>query len=868
MTGGLVTTLLVASLSAAAYADGQRLTLARAVPDDVFLYVGGRHNPEREFLDRYWGEVFETLKQCGIGQDLMELIASQLEAEQMGEVDRLKERASQLLSGVDWEQLAGGEVVFAERMNKPISVGDEFHMLPDMVWLFRGGEESAAKNYDGLVAILQTIAAEINKAAGLEGLTVDTTPRKGAKVSSLNLLDMVHQAPPLVLAVALHGDVIVIAMGDEILDDVVGLLAGKETKKPLSASPRFKQAFAKLPEAEDEMTFFDMQAMLVPFRTLSEEVVAQIGSGRHDVITNARFSDEADRIAAKGVEAYERKDYKQALEYTKQAHEAAPTDSRIMYNLACFHALSGHKTQAAEFLQRAVDGGFYAPTRISEDQDLESLRHDQRYRFALAKATQMAARYLADDIVLNSTKSGKAHELNMQAWKAYEQKEYEQGLKLVEKAHELAPDDSRVLYYLACFHALSGNTDKAIGFLQKAVDGGFYCPRHISKDADLESIRGDNRYEAALATARENAAQVGARKAADEAAVVKRISGRLMDAAGILDYSATVKSTDGYSVRAETIACLVPDAKSRPIYPVFGKRASLTDFDRYLPQETVSFSVCGGPDLGELYRFIEDTFRVAGPKGEALLAKWTQLQAGFGFDVKKDVIGWIDGDSVSVTLEDDKGSVFMVKVTNEQVARQKVTAAIDFLSTRLSEVMAKNPALAMLTVTRSPVQHEQLEGFENLHFVMSPRPIVWGVADNHLIFGTSADAVAMCLQTAKGDHPGIRKNARVMSEALVPAGPFASVALTDQRGLGQELATGIGIISAASGMVTMGIPDPEVRQVISKIAGMIAKLTPVVSKIDFYKSTAAVTTYDGHAWHTRAVTHYVPPEERTKSELP
>ena len=40
------------------------------------------------------------------------------------------------------------------------------------------------------------------------------------------------------------------------------------------------------------------------------------------------------------------------------------------------------------------------------------------------------------------------------------------------------------------------------------------------------------------------------------------------------------------------------------------------------------------------------------------------------------------------------------------------------------------------------------------------------------------------------------------------------------------------------------------------------ELAPVAGKIDFYKSTASYTTFDGNAWHTRSVTHYFSPKER------
>ena len=92
--------------------------------------------------------------------------------------------------------------------------------------------------------------------------------------------------------------------------------------------------------------------------------------------------------------------------------------------------------------------------------------------------------------------------------------------------------------------------------------------------------------------------------------------------------------------------------------------------------------------------------------------------------------------------------------------------------------------------------------------------------------------------------------------------------LTDERELGAKLAKGIGIVSMVSGMLGAFIPESQPRLVISKIAGILAKLTPVVRKIDFYKSTASSTTFDGQTWHTRGVTHYFTPEERAAKATP
>jgi len=256
----------------------------------------------------------------------------------------------------------------------------------------------------------------------------------------------------------------------------------------------------------------------------------------------------------------------------------------------------------------------------------------------------------------------------MQSWQFYEKQDYEQGLKFVEQAYEAAPNDSRVLYNLACYHSLLGHEQKSLNFLDQAVDAGFYSPRHISKDGDLESIRQTERFAAALDRARGKAAELSAKEAAAKEALARGIIDRLMNAVGILDYSATIETTEGYSIRTETITMLTPDAKSRPIYEVFGKRNQLNNFERYLPRETMSFSVSNGIDFGALYGYLEDTLRKSGPKGQEILAKWSEIQAELSLDVKQNIVGLIEGQSVSVELEDGRGSVMLIKVNDEQAA--------------------------------------------------------------------------------------------------------------------------------------------------------------------------------------------------------
>jgi len=724
----------------------ESFTLVSAVPDDVFFCVATRHNPERDFLAKYWGEVFDELKKSGVCADALAMISGIQTEEQQAEVQRLKDKVTQLIEGVDWTALGGGEFVFAERWSSGMRIGGNVAMgPPDMAFLIRGTTGSAAKNYDGLVAILQSIAGEINGAAGKEVLLVEASTAANSKTASTNLLRTVENASELPIAVSLHGDVIVITVGKQMLTDVMALLDGDKSIKPIAADPRFRTAFAELPAAEDEMTFFDMSAVFklhrAMLRKLADEATAEPG----DVMRNAHLSKEADAIAGRGHDAYREKNYEQALELTKKAHELAPKDSRHMYNLACFHAMVGHEDEAMSWLEKAVDAGFYSPTLIAQDEDLKALRVRPEFQVALTKAAKYAHRD-ADEKV--------------KPW-----------VRLVE---------------------------------------------------------------------------------------------RLIDVPEVVDYIATVSYTDGLAVHTEESVALRPGAATAPIYPAFGKRGAIDKFDRYLPVETSSFSLGAGLDWPELYTFIQDTLQEVEIDGQNAWAKWESVQKTAGVDVRNDVLRLIRGDHGSVTMRDEGGeaSVWMVGVTDEAAASQKLTELLEALTKNFPELVKKNPMLAMWTMRTSPTEREALPGFHNIQVGMMPEPAVAGVIDGHLFVGSSAEAVEYCLATAQGKHPSVRENKTLMAGLIVPKGPFHSLSYTDRRRLGEEIAQGIGIVGMVGGFAGMAIPDPGVQKILTKALQIVGKLGPVAKKLDFYKSEASVAMFDGKGWRKRSVTNYRSPEER------
>lgn len=342
---------------------------------------------------------------------------------------------------------------------------------------------------------------------------------------------------------------------------------------------------------------------------------------------------------------------------------------------------------------------------------------------------------------------------------------------------------------------------------------------------------------------------------------VRAVADRLIGILGAFEYSATVHSTDGYSVHDHSITVLAEGAKKNPVYPVLVGGEPVENFARYLPEETVSFEVSGSFDPGALYTFLEGTVSAAGEPGEQVLAMWNAFQEERGFSVRDDVLGWIDGAGVSASFRDGDSDAWisLMKVKDEEVAREKVSWALAALPEMLAELTALNPMLGMLAMTVQPTSTEGLEGFSDVSIGMLAQGLAVGVHDGWLVIGSSGSAVLLCQATAAGEHANVLANERLMSRALVPEGPTHLVSFADHRGDAKQSGAILRGVAMMGGMVSASIPDPKAQKAIGAVCGIVAKLAPVVEAIDFYDSSATVTTFDGKAWHSRSVTHYVPP---------
>jgi tetratricopeptide (TPR) repeat protein len=72
--------------------------------------------------------------------------------------------------------------------------------------------------------------------------------------------------------------------------------------------------------------------------------------------------------------------YAEGLQIDKRLIGLRPTDPLAHYNLACSYALLKRPDHAVKALRRAVELGYRDFRYMREDRDLDSIRHDPRFR--------------------------------------------------------------------------------------------------------------------------------------------------------------------------------------------------------------------------------------------------------------------------------------------------------------------------------------------------------------------------------------------------------------------------------------------------------------------------------------------------------
>jgi adenylate cyclase len=158
-------------------------------------------------------------------------------------------------------------------------------------------------------------------------------------------------------------------------------------------------------------------------------------------------------------DCYSRGEYARAAELFQRAHRLRPDDfTPLVFAASSLHAL-GDEAGSHALAARAASG-------LLRQCELEP--DNQR------------AHYLAGGVLLQVGRG-------------------EEGRRMTERALEMRPDDFSTLYNGACFFSLSGEPDRALDLLERALATGSGFPDWLRHDTDLDALRSLPRFQRLLA---------------------------------------------------------------------------------------------------------------------------------------------------------------------------------------------------------------------------------------------------------------------------------------------------------------------------------------------------------------------------------
>ncbi len=196
--------------------------------------------------------------------------------------------------------------------------------------------------------------------------------------------------------------------------------------------------------------------------------------------------------AARGFALWQARRVDEAVVELEEGRRLDPRQFEARYFLARLRFSQGDIAQAAALFEEAARAREDPEARFFAAQSYAALGRAAEAEAAYRRALHVARLRLE----LNPDDSRTA---TMCAVALCRLGERDEGLAWAQRARAIDPDDSGVLYNVACLFALEGQREEALQCLEEAFRGGFGARDWIAHDPDLESLRADPRFQALLA---------------------------------------------------------------------------------------------------------------------------------------------------------------------------------------------------------------------------------------------------------------------------------------------------------------------------------------------------------------------------------
>lgn len=196
--------------------------------------------------------------------------------------------------------------------------------------------------------------------------------------------------------------------------------------------------------------------------------------------------------------------YVEAAEaFRRASEESKQPNPTALYNMACAYGLAGDAKRAGQALREALGAGWDDFDKIADDEDFDRVRNAPAFASVLSRyGTDAATRRLNLTLErydeLRSNRNATSHQWHEVGTALLGLRRFEESLDALDRALDSSEHHSSTLYNIACAHALRGNREHAIEFLDRAIENGYSSSDHMKEDADLASLRSDARWTSLL----------------------------------------------------------------------------------------------------------------------------------------------------------------------------------------------------------------------------------------------------------------------------------------------------------------------------------------------------------------------------------
>ena len=203
--------------------------------------------------------------------------------------------------------------------------------------------------------------------------------------------------------------------------------------------------------------------------------------------------DSAEARASHGLAMFISDDYEAAEREFSRAIELNPNLWEPYYYFGLAWSSKGEFEKAIQMYKKAMEvnpADYQAPIFIAQSYASLGRKHDEM-KARLASLEQIQ-RHL--DMNPHDTRA-----LYVGANQFANVGEFAKAQELAERALGRDQEEPVVLYNVACFYAMKGDTDRAMELLERAVENGWGDKAWLETDPDLDSLRSDARFQALMA---------------------------------------------------------------------------------------------------------------------------------------------------------------------------------------------------------------------------------------------------------------------------------------------------------------------------------------------------------------------------------